>query len=141
MMRFIFTPLILTATLGRCASQVPLSINNRQEKVITEELSSYIQGQMHTNNVAGLSLGIVLPTGEVEFGAWGNRTETGDAVTPETIFHIGSCSKAFLSASLGILMQDFADGKNQSSLPETVAEFNWNTKLHDLLPEEWMVED
>jgi CubicO group peptidase (beta-lactamase class C family) len=38
-------------------------------------------------------------------------------------------------------MQDFTDGKNKSALPDTVAEFNWDTKMRDLLPKEWMVED
>ncbi|KAJ7485608.1 beta-lactamase/transpeptidase-like protein [Mycena latifolia] len=144
MMRSILASFVLTATLGRCAFQVPLNdfwVHGPQGPVITEKISSYIQAQLQASNVTGLSLGIVLPTGKVEFGAWGNRTEAGDAVTPGTIFHIGSCSKAFLSASLGILMQDFADGKNQSSLPDTVAEFSWSTKMRDLLPEEWMVED
>ena len=59
----------------------------------------------------------------------------------QTIFNLGSCSKAFLSAALGILMQDFMDGKNKSALPDAVAEFNWDAKMRDLLPEEWMVED
>jgi CubicO group peptidase (beta-lactamase class C family) len=59
----------------------------------------------------------------------------------QTIFGIGSLSKGFLSASLGILMQDFATGKNATTLPHAVTEFNWDTKLRDLLPGEWMTED
>ncbi|KAJ7902756.1 beta-lactamase/transpeptidase-like protein [Mycena olivaceomarginata] len=77
----------------------------------------------------------------VEYAAWGNRTEEGDPIDQETVMNLGSCSKAFLSASLGILIQDFADGKNKSALPNTVAEFNWDTKIHDLLPDEWLTED
>ncbi|KAJ7691623.1 beta-lactamase/transpeptidase-like protein [Mycena rosella] len=139
-MQSIVALLVLTASLVQCASQVPLN-DLLPGTVITKELSSYIQSHIQANNVTGMSLGIVLPNGEVEFAAWGNRTEAGDAVTSGTIFHLGSCSKAFLSASLGILMQDFADGKNRSALPDTVAGFNWNTKMRDLLPGEWMVED
>jgi hypothetical protein len=96
----IFTSLILTAALqvGRCASesqQVPLndddfwavhSDRGSAGKVINEELSSYVQNQMDAGNVTGLSVGIVLPNGEVEFGAWGNRTEAGDPVRPEVRF-------------------------------------------------------
>jgi hypothetical protein len=59
----------------------------------------------------------------------------------QTVMNLGSCSKAFLSASLGILIQDFADGKNKSALPNTVAEFDWDTKIRDLLPNEWLTED
>jgi hypothetical protein len=86
LMLSIFASLILTATLGRAASQVPLNdfwVQDRAGRVIDEELSSYIQNQMEAGNITGLSLGIVLPNGEVEFGAWGNRTEAGDLVRPE----------------------------------------------------------
>lgn len=38
-------------------------------------------------------------------------------------------------------MQDFADGTNTTALPAGVTEFNWDTKMRDLLPEEWMTED
>jgi CubicO group peptidase (beta-lactamase class C family) len=38
-------------------------------------------------------------------------------------------------------MQDFAYGKNKSALPSAVAEFNWDTKIRDLLPNEWLTED
>lgn len=84
----IFAVLISTVILGRCSTfQIPLDEQrNYGHKVIDEELSSYIQNQLQDNNVTGMSLGIVLPNGEVEFGAWGNRTEKGDLVTPEVCF-------------------------------------------------------
>ncbi|KAJ7629456.1 beta-lactamase/transpeptidase-like protein [Mycena polygramma] len=135
--------LALTVTLGRStgsSSQVPLN-DNSARKVVNEELSSYIQNELQAHNFTGLSLSVILPNGEVEYAAWGNRTESGDPVTSQTIFNLGSCSKAFLSASLGILMQDFADGRNKSALPDVVTEFNWDTKMRDLLPDEWMTED
>ncbi|KAK7028283.1 beta-lactamase domain-containing protein [Favolaschia claudopus] len=129
--------------LGAC-TQVPLNDLRLEKggKVVDADLSSFIQNELQTNNVTGLSLTIVLPNGGgVEYAAWGDRTETGDPVTEETIMHLGSCSKAFLSASLGILMQDFADGKNQTALPPSVRKFDWDTKVRDLLPDEWMTED
>ncbi|KAF8131289.1 beta-lactamase/transpeptidase-like protein [Mycena galopus ATCC 62051] len=134
--------LIFPATRGQFASQVPLNdLTKNGGKVVNEELSFYIQNVLQFNNFTGLSLAIVLPDGEVEFAAWGNRTEDGDPVDPETVMNLGSCSKAFLSASLGILMQDFADGRNKSALPNGVTRFTWDTKMRDLLPDEWMTED
>ncbi|KAJ7334795.1 beta-lactamase transpeptidase-like protein [Mycena albidolilacea] len=142
LVRSILPFLVLPAALGQFASQLPLD-DLRQDggKVVNEELSSYVQNVLDANNFTGLSLGIVLPNGEVEYAAWGNRTEEGDPIDQETVMNLGSCSKAFLSASLGILIQDFADGKNKSALPNTVAEFNWDTKIRDLLPDEWLTED
>ncbi|KAJ7018287.1 beta-lactamase/transpeptidase-like protein [Mycena alexandri] len=71
----------------------------------------------------------------------GNSTEDGKPVASDTVFALGSLSKGFLSASLGILMQDFADGKNTTALPSTVTDFAWSTKIRDLLPEEWKTSD
>ncbi|KAJ7629470.1 beta-lactamase/transpeptidase-like protein [Mycena polygramma] len=139
----VFLASTVTPGLGRSTSQVPLQVNeSHARKVITDELSSYIQTELQAHNVTGLSLGVILPDGEVEYAAWGNRAEDGEPVTSQTIFNLGSCSKAFLSASLGILMQDFADGRNKSALPDGITEFTWDTKMRrDLLPGEWMTED
>ncbi|KAK7057878.1 beta-lactamase domain-containing protein [Favolaschia claudopus] len=110
-------------------------------KYLDDKLSSAIQDIIKENNIPGLSLGILSPSGSFEFGAWGNRTETGEKVTPDTIFGIGSLSKGFLSASLGILMQDFQDGVNTTALPHGVTKFDWDTKVAALLPGEWKTED
>lgn len=59
----------------------------------------------------------------------------------KTLMYIGSCSKAFLAASMGILMDDFTHGRNATSLPESVILFDWDTKLKDLLPGEWSLMD
>lgn len=44
---------------------------------------------------------------------------------------------------MGILMEDFASGKNVTTLPDSVAEFTWTTKVKDLFPEdsEWKLAD
>ncbi|KAJ7292859.1 beta-lactamase/transpeptidase-like protein [Mycena rebaudengoi] len=121
---------VFLAAARASETQTPLDTGLHGGKIITDEFSSYIRNAMQAYNVSGLSLGVLRPDGQVEYGSWGNRTEEGDPVTPATVFNLGSCSKAFLPASLGILMEDFAAGKNKTALPPT-----------DLLPEEWMVED
>ena len=57
------------------------------------------------------------------------------------MFDLASCSKAFLASSVGILIDDFAQGRNVTPLPEGVTTFDWQTKLIDLLPGEWELED
>lgn len=59
----------------------------------------------------------------------------------KTLFGIASCTKAFTATSLGILMEDFATGKNVTPLPAGVTEFNWQSKLVNLLPGEWKLMD
>lgn len=59
----------------------------------------------------------------------------------QTTIYLASCSKAFLSASMGILMDDFAQGRNVTALPDGVDIFDWDTKIKELLPEEWVLMD
>ena len=42
---------------------------------------------------------------------------------------------------MGILMDDFAQGRNVTPLPAGITTFDWETKLADLLPDEWVLED
>ncbi len=42
---------------------------------------------------------------------------------------------------MGILMDDFQERRNQTSLPVGVNQISWNTKVKDILPDEWEVQD
>jgi CubicO group peptidase (beta-lactamase class C family) len=59
----------------------------------------------------------------------------------KTIIGIGSTSKAFTSAALGLVINDFAAGRNVTALPSNLDEFTWDTKLANLLPEDWKLMD
>ena len=59
----------------------------------------------------------------------------------QTLLVIASCSKAFLAASVGILIDDFARGRNQSALPLGVQTLDWHTKLIDFLRDDWKLMD
>ncbi|KAI5123304.1 hypothetical protein M0805_009325 [Coniferiporia weirii] len=109
--------------------------------VISADLSAFVTRVLREQSVRGLALGVVRPDGDIELGAWGNSSESGDAVDADTLFSIGSCSKAFLAASLGILMDDFAHGRNVTPLPPVLTEFGWETKVKDLLPDDWELGD
>ena len=43
--------------------------------------------------------------------------------------------------SIGLLMDDFAQGRNVTPLPGSLTRFDWETKLHDLFPDEWGMAD
>ena len=59
----------------------------------------------------------------------------------KTLMFLASCSKAFLSASVGILMDDFAQGRNNTPLPPGVPRFDWYTPVKDILPDDWQLMD
>jgi hypothetical protein len=50
-------------------------------------------------------------------------------------------SKAFTAASLGLMIDDFAHGRNVTPLPDGLATLTWDTKLNDLLPDDWQLMD
>lgn len=104
--------------------------------------------------------------GEVEYGTWGSSAEDGTNVAPEvwlrtsavfscciyvdrnanglfgqTLFGIASCSKAFTAVALGILIDDFASGRNTIALPSSLPKLNWDSRLSDLLPGDWKLMD
>ncbi|KAL4251706.1 class-A beta-lactamase family protein [Abortiporus biennis] len=124
-----------------------LDVDNSEvfaKDALTPSVSEYIEKLMQSMRVPGLSVGVVhLHNGTVrtEFGAWGNRSEEGHPVVSETLFNIGSCSKAFTSAAMGILMDDFANHRNVTPLPPNIDTFDWQTKVKDLLPSEWELRD
>jgi len=69
----------LSLTLAWC-SQVPFAVKQR---VIDDNLRSYISELMEKWSVPGLSLGIVRPDGEIEMEGFGMSNEDGDPVTPQ----------------------------------------------------------
>ena len=59
----------------------------------------------------------------------------------QTLFDLASCSKAFLSASLGIVIDDFEHGRNTTPLPGGLSSLTWKTKVADILPNDWQLMD
>lgn len=84
MIQSIFAPLMLTAALGM-ANQSPRA-DSGNGTVFDAQFSSLIQEAMDANNITGMAVGVLLPDGGVEFGAWGNRTENGEKIAPDVCF-------------------------------------------------------
>jgi CubicO group peptidase (beta-lactamase class C family) len=70
-------------------------------------LDNYIQSEMRQWKVPGLAVGIVQNGSAVYLKGFGVRDiSTGQPVTPDTLFDIGSCTKAFTAATVGILVDE-----------------------------------
>ncbi|KAI0752773.1 beta-lactamase/transpeptidase-like protein [Daedaleopsis nitida] len=116
-------------------------------KIVTPELSASIKGVLDKASIPGLSLGLVRLGDNrqpvIELTAWGRQTEDAeeDDLTPDALFALASCSKAFLTASVGLVMDDYAHGRNVTPLPDGVTRFDWDTRLCDLLPGQWGLQD
>ncbi|KAH7908433.1 beta-lactamase/transpeptidase-like protein [Hygrophoropsis aurantiaca] len=125
------------------ADQSILHLNADVREIMTPEFRASIDSVRQKSGIHGLAMAVIRPDGGVELGGWGERSEEGDPVTSDTLFYIGSCSKAFTGAALGILMDDFASGRNVTSLPPglTGGSFDWHTKVKDILPGDWELLD
>jgi CubicO group peptidase (beta-lactamase class C family) len=53
---------------------------------------------------------------------------------------LASLSKAFTATALGLLIDDFASGRNATPLPAGVDELTWSTKVKDIFPG-WKLSD
>ena len=85
------------------------------------DLEAYIQRGMKAYDVPGVAIGIVTGDRLVYAKGFGVRSKSGGApVDPRTVFQIGSLTKAFLAATMAIMVDR---GK-----------LNWDDRVVDLHP-------
>ncbi len=102
--------LLVTGTV-RLAAQTPQR----------EPLDQYIESSMKAWKVPGVAVAIVHDQSVVFLKGFGVRNiQTKQPVTPDTIFDIGSCTKAFTSAAVAMLVDE---GKMQ-----------WDGKVNKYIP-------
>ncbi len=94
-------------------------------------------GKERRSNVNGRSATILTP--DVVQAV--QEVVDSEAVGGGSLFNLASCSKAFLSASLGIVIDDFAYGRNTTPLPAGLLNLTWKTKVADILPNDWQLMD
>nr|VWO96016.1 Alcohol dehydrogenase 1 [Ganoderma boninense] len=98
--------------------------------ILSPEWHAYIEQLRRNDSLPGISVGVVRfgedREPEVQLASWGRRTEEGHGhdMTPD----------AFLSTSVGLLMDDYAHGRNVTPLPEGMKYFDWDTRVRDILP-------
>lgn len=88
------TLVVLAVISCVCSSQVPFvqttehgrnsdSGHGGTTRVLTPEFNKFIEDVLANGTVPGLTLGVVHPSGETEFGAYGRKTEDGDKMTTD----------------------------------------------------------
>ncbi len=78
-----------------------------QQQEDLPSLDRYIQTTMADWKVPGVAVGIVQGSAPVYLKGFGVRNiQTRQPVTPDTLFDIGSCTKAFTSASIAMLADE-----------------------------------
>ncbi|UCC38745.1 MAG: serine hydrolase [Candidatus Aminicenantes bacterium] len=112
----------------------PLPAQKKAQKVNLKDFSAYVERTMKEWKVPGLAIAIV-KDGKVIFAeGFGFRdVKKGLKVTPQTLFAIGSSSKAFTATTMGILVDE---GKLDWDKP--VSEYLPTFKLKDLFASERM---
>jgi CubicO group peptidase (beta-lactamase class C family) len=88
---------------------------------VLEDIGRFIVGQLATWEVPGCAVAVVRDTDVVLAAGWGHRDVAADLpVTADTLFAIGSVTKAFTAATIGALADDGLLG--------------WDTPVRDYLP-------
>jgi len=105
-------------------------------QVLDRDMISYVEALRKEWRVPGLAVGVVRRDGTVETHGWGIRSSAGDLVTPETLFGIGSCTKAFIGVAAGLIQEKKIAAINAESPALT-----WRTPIKDILPCDWALRD
>ncbi|KAI0087674.1 beta-lactamase/transpeptidase-like protein [Irpex rosettiformis] len=108
---------------------------------ITPGVRQLANDLLKNGTIPGLSLAVVHLNGSLDSADFGVKNEDGDQMTVDTLFGLASCSKAFLASSFGILIDDFANGRNVTPLPDGVETLDWRTKIRDVLTDDWKLQD
>ncbi len=126
----VFCILIILSLL----SSTPFSAEKKTQKVDLKGFETFVTKTMEEWKVPGLGISIV-KDGKVIFSkGFGFRdVKKGLKVTPRTLFAIGSCSKAFTAATMGILVD-----KGKLEWDKPVREYFPSFKLKDPFATEGM---
>lgn len=98
---------------------IPLSAQNGD---IQKRISQYVEKVRNEWKIPGLSLAVIQGDSTIVMDGYGVKKVGGkDSVRSNTMFHIGSMSKAFTAAAISSLVDK--------------GMVNWNDKVKDILPD------
>lgn len=104
MIRYSFLSLAIGLTIF---SPAVATLKEDRAKALLEGFDELVQTGMKEFQVPGLSIGIIADGRVVYAKAFGEReVETGALATTDTLFPIGSCTKAFTAFALGGLVEE-----------------------------------
>jgi CubicO group peptidase (beta-lactamase class C family) len=126
--------LIFVLVLGMASTMRAQAQSQAQTKADWSSLDQYIHSSMKDWKVPGAAVAIVHDQSVVFMKGFGVRDiRTGKPVTADTLFDIGSCTKAFTAASIAMLV-DEGKMKWDGRVDEYVPFFH----LHDPLADEYV---
>jgi CubicO group peptidase (beta-lactamase class C family) len=128
---------VLSLALPLSAQDIPAP-SDKELKTILKDFEHYAEESMRDWETPGMAVTIVRGDEVVYTGAFGVKTRGGnDAVTTETIFQIGSTSKAFTAALVAMLVDE-----GKVTWEDAVIEHVPDFEMYDpWVTREFMVED
>lgn len=99
----------------------PLSAKKKTPEAYLKGIDKFITARMEEWNVPGMAISVIQDGRLVYSNGFGFRDiEKNLPVTPHTVFAIGSCTKAFTAATMGILVDE--------------RKLEWDTPVKEYLP-------
>ncbi|EQL02970.1 Beta-lactamase/transpeptidase-like protein [Ophiocordyceps sinensis CO18] len=114
------------ATLGLQVEQKPMTANP-----FTDEFADFARETLRQWHVAGLSISVV-DGGHVFAEGYGFATLPDVPATPDTLWYVGSTTKAHVAAALAHII----DSRNYSSLSR-----GWRTPISSLIRDDFVLQD
>ena len=115
-------PIFIQASFFGWSTEEPLSPRGEEAKLLLEEFDPVVEQALIDFEVPGIAIGVVVDGQIVYAKGFGSRnTEKKLPVTKETLFALGSCTKAFTTFAMGNLVD------------QGLAE--WDDLVIDILPE------
>jgi CubicO group peptidase (beta-lactamase class C family) len=119
-----FAVLVIAALSFKCSNTFG---QNLKFVIDTTKLDAYIQKGISDYSVAGLAIGIVSDTSIIFQKGYGVLNKTKSKTTnPQSLFPIGSCTKAFTCACLGMLVDE-----HKIAWDDKVTKYLLDFKMHD----------
>ncbi|KUI69533.1 Penicillin-binding protein 4 [Cytospora mali] len=119
--------------------QKPLQSNDKEGgNPFTDEFGKHADELLKKWHVPGMAIGVV-DGDNIWTEGYGIATYPSTPVTPSTLFYCASTSKAFTAATLSMMI---ASGNyTLPARPGTSQRLDWNTPVHDIIPEDFVLTD
>ena len=115
--------------------QAPEAAGDTQ-RYLDDDFEQWLEGLLEKHHVPGMSVAVV-NFGEVEAAGYGLARLPDVTTSADTLYCMGSTTKAFTSALTGLLIQDEAKKHKKAA----DRKLKWSTPVAEILPEDFVTTD
>lgn len=108
------------------------------DHLLGDVFGNYVNSLLQEHHIPGMSIAVV-DNGRVSAKGYGLARFPDVAATPDTLYYVGSTTKALVAAAAGVLIHGAKDPSNP--LLSTLQRDKWATTIASMLPGKWGLND